>query len=180
MRRQRFECPKRTCSALEQSVKAQQAAVGRRAGQPQTDRRAQERACHDDRPTRTGARQRGRQRRPSSATRKIYAPIDGIVSVRVARQGEVVAQGSPIVVIVDIDHLWVQRRRRRNLHRPDQIRPEDARAASLGDVIEGRSFSREWKAISPRSATSAERSATSRRLRSRYPFRIRSAGCSRA
>jgi HlyD family secretion protein len=38
---------------------------------------------------------------------KVYAPIDGIVSVRVARQGEVVAQGSPIVVIVDVDHLWV-------------------------------------------------------------------------
>jgi HlyD family secretion protein len=38
---------------------------------------------------------------------KIYAPIDGIVSVRVAKQGEVVAQGSPIVVIVDVDHLWV-------------------------------------------------------------------------
>jgi HlyD family secretion protein len=39
---------------------------------------------------------------------KIYAPIDGIVSVRVAKQGEVVAQGSPIVVIVDVDHLWVR------------------------------------------------------------------------
>ncbi len=39
---------------------------------------------------------------------KIYAPIDGIVSVRVAKQGEVVAQGSPIVVVVDVDHLWVQ------------------------------------------------------------------------
>jgi HlyD family secretion protein len=38
---------------------------------------------------------------------KIYAPIDGIVSVRVAKQGEVVAQGSPIVVVVDVDHLWV-------------------------------------------------------------------------
>jgi HlyD family secretion protein len=39
---------------------------------------------------------------------KIYAPIDGIVSVRVAKQGEVVAQGSPIVVIVDINNLWVR------------------------------------------------------------------------
>ncbi len=39
---------------------------------------------------------------------RIYAPIDGIVSVRVAKQGEVVAQGSPIVVIVDIDDLWVR------------------------------------------------------------------------
>ncbi|HTV58481.1 MAG TPA: efflux RND transporter periplasmic adaptor subunit [Verrucomicrobiae bacterium] len=38
----------------------------------------------------------------------IYAPLDGIVSVRVAKQGEVVEQGSPIVVIVDINHLWVR------------------------------------------------------------------------
>ncbi|HXW18475.1 MAG TPA: efflux RND transporter periplasmic adaptor subunit [Candidatus Acidoferrales bacterium] len=39
---------------------------------------------------------------------KIYAPLDGIVSVRAARQGEVLAVGSPIVVIVDVDHLWVR------------------------------------------------------------------------
>ena len=39
---------------------------------------------------------------------KIYSPIDGIVSVRVAKQGEVVAVGSPIVVVVDINHLWVR------------------------------------------------------------------------
>lgn len=39
---------------------------------------------------------------------KIYAPIDGIVSVRVAKRGEVVSQGSPIVVLVDINNLWVR------------------------------------------------------------------------
>lgn len=39
---------------------------------------------------------------------EIYAPIDGIVSVRVAKQGEVVQQGSPIVVVVEVDHLWVR------------------------------------------------------------------------
>ena len=38
----------------------------------------------------------------------IYAPIDGIVSVRVARQGEVVQAGGPIVTVLDVDHLWVQ------------------------------------------------------------------------
>jgi HlyD family secretion protein len=38
----------------------------------------------------------------------VYAPLDGIVSVRVAKQGEVVSEGSPIVVVVDIDHLWVR------------------------------------------------------------------------
>jgi HlyD family secretion protein len=39
---------------------------------------------------------------------KIYAPISGIVSVRVAKQGEVVQEGSPIVVLVDMDDLWVR------------------------------------------------------------------------
>ncbi len=39
---------------------------------------------------------------------KIYAPINGIVSVRVARQGEVVQAGGPIVTVIDVDHLWVQ------------------------------------------------------------------------
>ena len=39
---------------------------------------------------------------------KIYAPIDGIVSVRVARQGEVVQESSPIVVLLDVNNLWVR------------------------------------------------------------------------
>ena len=39
---------------------------------------------------------------------KVYAPMDGVVSVRVARQGEVVQAGGPIVTILDIDHLWVE------------------------------------------------------------------------
>jgi HlyD family secretion protein len=39
---------------------------------------------------------------------KVYAPLDGIVAVRVARQGEIVQPGGPIVTILDVDHLWVQ------------------------------------------------------------------------
>jgi HlyD family secretion protein len=39
---------------------------------------------------------------------KIYAPISGIVSVRVAKQGEVVQEGNPIVVLLDMDNLWVR------------------------------------------------------------------------
>jgi HlyD family secretion protein len=39
---------------------------------------------------------------------KVSSPIDGIVSVRVAKEGEVIAQSSPIVVIVDVGHLWVR------------------------------------------------------------------------
>ena len=39
---------------------------------------------------------------------KVYAPTTGIVSVRVAREGEVVQAGGPIVTVLDIDNLWVQ------------------------------------------------------------------------
>ncbi|HET9399937.1 MAG TPA: efflux RND transporter periplasmic adaptor subunit [Candidatus Acidoferrales bacterium] len=39
---------------------------------------------------------------------KVYAPATGIVSVRVAREGEVVQAGGPIVTVLDIDNLWIQ------------------------------------------------------------------------
>jgi len=39
---------------------------------------------------------------------QVFAPSDGVVSVRVARQGETVQAGGPIVTVLDIDHLWVQ------------------------------------------------------------------------
>lgn len=38
----------------------------------------------------------------------VRAPLAGVVSVRVAREGEVVQMGRPIVTIIDIDHLWVR------------------------------------------------------------------------
>jgi len=39
---------------------------------------------------------------------KIYAPVSGTVSVRAAREGEVVNPGSPIVTIVDLSDTWVR------------------------------------------------------------------------
>jgi HlyD family secretion protein len=39
---------------------------------------------------------------------EIHAPIDGIIDVRAARQGEVVAAGQPIVTLVNPDDLWVR------------------------------------------------------------------------
>jgi HlyD family secretion protein len=39
---------------------------------------------------------------------EIHAPIDGIIDVRAARQGEVVAAGQPIVTIINPDDLWVR------------------------------------------------------------------------
>jgi HlyD family secretion protein len=39
---------------------------------------------------------------------KIYAPVTGMVSVRAARQGEVLNVGQPIVTIVDLNDTWVR------------------------------------------------------------------------
>jgi HlyD family secretion protein len=39
---------------------------------------------------------------------KVLAPVSGVVSVRAARQGEVVNVGTPIVTIVDLNDTWVR------------------------------------------------------------------------
>jgi HlyD family secretion protein len=39
---------------------------------------------------------------------QVHAPIDGIVDVRVAREGEVVAAAQPIVTLINQDDLWVR------------------------------------------------------------------------
>jgi HlyD family secretion protein len=71
---------------------------------------------------------------------KIYSPLDGIVSVRAARQGEVLAIGSPIVVVVDVDHLWVRADVEESYI--DSVHFGDKMSIKLpsGDVIEGTVF----------------------------------------
>jgi len=39
---------------------------------------------------------------------KVYAPISGTVSVRAAREGEVLVTGQPIVTVVDLSDTWVR------------------------------------------------------------------------
>lgn len=94
-------------TALEDSVHAQEAALGvAQANRKQVDVRQSEVA------TTIAQLEQARATAAETATQlgytKIYAPMDGIVSVRVAKEGEVVAQGSPIVVVIDVDHLWVR------------------------------------------------------------------------
>ena len=93
--------------SLKQSVTAQAAALSvAQANRKQVDVRQSEIA------TTIAQLEQARASEAETATQlgytKIYAPIDGIVSVRVAKQGEVVAQGAAIVVVVDVDHLWVR------------------------------------------------------------------------
>ena len=93
--------------ALEESVGAQEAGVGvAQANRKQVAVRGSEVATMIAQLEQ--ARAAAAQTETQLGYTKIYAPIDGIVSVRVAKQGEVVAQGSPIVVVVDVDHLWVR------------------------------------------------------------------------
>jgi len=39
---------------------------------------------------------------------EVRAPLSGVVSLRVAREGEVIRQGDPIVTIIDLDDVWVR------------------------------------------------------------------------
>ena len=68
---------------------------------------------------------------------KIYAPLDAIVSVRVAKQGEMVAQGGPIVVLVDTNDLWVRADVEEtyidSIHFGDKLKVQ----LPSGDVLEG-------------------------------------------
>ena len=93
--------------ALEDNEKAQQAALGvAKANLKQIDVRKS--AVSTTVAQLEQARANAAEIETQLGYTKIYAPIDGMVSVRVAKQGEVVAQGAPIVVVVDLDHLWVR------------------------------------------------------------------------
>ena len=93
--------------ALEDQVKAQRAALDLAKAN-----RLQLTVIHSQIAATTAQLAQARALRDQATTQlgyaSVYSPLDGVVSVRVARQGEVVAEGSPIVVIVDIHRLWVR------------------------------------------------------------------------
>jgi HlyD family secretion protein len=93
---------------------------------------------------------------------KIYAPLDGVVSVRVAKQGEMVAQGGPIVVVVDVDHLWVRADVEESYI--DAVRFGDKLKVQLpsGDIVEGTVF---FKGVESDFATQRDVSRTKRDIK---------------
>ena len=93
---------------------------------------------------------------------KIYAPIGGIVSVRVAKQGEVVAEGSPIVVIVDIDHLWVRAAVEESYVDSIQFGQKLRVRLPSGDMLEGPVF---FKGVENDYATQRDVSRTKRDIK---------------
>jgi len=59
---------------------------------------------------------------------RIISPVDGTVSVRAAREGEVVSVGTPIVTVVDLTQTWVYA----------AIPETQAQSVKLGDTLEVR------------------------------------------
>ena len=147
--------------SLEDSVGAQEAALAlARANRKQVDVRGAEIA--------TTLAQLEQARASAVATEtqlsytEIYAPIDGVVSVRVAKQGEVVSQGSPIVVVVDVDHLWVRADVEESYI--DSVRFGQTLAVRLpsGDILQGQVF---FKGVENDFATQRDVSRTKRDVR---------------
>jgi HlyD family secretion protein len=93
---------------------------------------------------------------------KIYSPLDGIVSVRAARQGEMVAQGSPIVTVIDVDHLWVQTGVEESLINSIQFDQNLRVRLPSGDEIEGKVF---FKGVESEFATQRDVSRTKRDIK---------------
>src|ERR1700746_272890 len=147
--------------ALEDAVKAQKAAIAvAQANRKQVDMRKS--AVASAIAQLQQARATVAQVTAQLAYTKIYAPIDGIVSVRVAKQGEVVAQGSPIVVVVDMDHLWVRADVEESYI--DSVRFGQTLHVRLpsGDVLQGQVF---FKGVENDFATQRDVSRTKRDIK---------------
>jgi HlyD family secretion protein len=147
--------------SLEDSVRAQQAALElAHANLKQVDVRQNEIS------TTLAQLEQARASAAETATQlgytKIYAPIDGIVSVRVAKQGEVVSQGSPIVVVVDVDHLWVRADVEESYIDSVQFGQEMRVRLPSGDILEGKVF---FKGVENDYATQRDVSRTKRDIK---------------
>jgi HlyD family secretion protein len=147
--------------ALEQSVKAQQAGLAvAQANRKQVDVRRSALAST------IAQLEQARATEAETATQlgytKVYAPIDGIVSVRVAKQGEVVSQGSPIVVVVDVDHLWVRADVEETYIDSIQFGQKLPVELPSGDILEGQVF---FKGVESDFATQRDVSRTKRDIK---------------
>ncbi|MGB9404723.1 MAG: efflux RND transporter periplasmic adaptor subunit [Candidatus Acidiferrales bacterium] len=110
--------------------------------------------------------QQARALRDQAATQlgytKVYSPLDGVVSVRVARQGEMVTEGGPIVVIVDVDHLWVRADVEETYIDSVQFGEKLKVRLPSGDILEGPVF---FKGVESDFATQRDVSRTKRDIK---------------
>jgi len=157
-----LDASKANVRALEDSVKAQEAALAvAQANRRQVDVRQSDIATMKAQLEQ--ARAAAAQVAAQLGYTDIYAPLDGIVSVRVAKQGEVVQQGSPIVVVVDVDHLWVRADVEETYIDSVQFGQKLRVQLPSGDILEGELF---FKGVENDFATQRDVSRTKRDIKS--------------
>jgi HlyD family secretion protein len=93
---------------------------------------------------------------------KIVSPLDGIVSVRAALQGEIVQVGAPIVTVVDIDHPWVEADVQETYEDDIQFGQKLKIQLPSGDELEGTVY---FKAVENDYATQRDVSRTKRDIK---------------
>jgi HlyD family secretion protein len=93
---------------------------------------------------------------------QVYSPIDGVVSVRVAKQGEVVQAGSPIIVVVDMNDLWVRADVEETYIDQIQLGQQMAVVLPSGDKLEGKVI---FKGVEGDFATQRDVSRTKRDIK---------------
>jgi multidrug resistance efflux pump len=100
---------------------------------------------------------------------EVRAPIDGIVDVRAAREGEVVTAGQPIVTLINQDDLWI----RADVEETyiDRIRIGDKMTIRLpsGDTLQGTVF---YRSVDASFATQRDVSRTKRDIKT-FEVRLR-------
>ena len=147
--------------SLEDQVKAQEADLGvARANRKQLD------VTQSDLAATRAQLEQARASKAEAETRlsytRVYAPLSGIVSVRVTRQGEVVQPGAPIVTIIDVDHLWVQAGVEESLVDSIQFGQKLKVRLPSGNMIEGSVF---FKGVESDFATQRDVSRTKRDIK---------------
>ncbi len=101
-----YEAAKAHVESLDRQVEAQQAALAlARANQEQI--RVRESQVATNRHQRAAAGAQKTKAQVQLGYTEIQAPIDGVVAMRAALQGEVVSAGQAIVTLVNPDDLWV-------------------------------------------------------------------------
>ena len=98
----------------------------------------------------------------------VLSPISGIVTQKLVDAGEIVARGTPLVVITDLDHAWA------NLFVPEPAIPRVAigQAATIFTDAGGRSLDGKVTFISPR-AEFTPRNVQTAEERSKLVYRIK-------
>jgi HlyD family secretion protein len=102
-----WQAQQATVQALEDQVRAAAADLNAALANTHQARAAQS-TVESTRADLANAEQQERQAEVRLGYTKIYAPVSGTVSVRAAREGEVLSPGQPIVTLVDLADTWVR------------------------------------------------------------------------